>query len=334
MRGLDAWYRSYATAQFHVDHETGGSFPSEFPRATPNLGREVAVTEESVCEKALHTRRSVPHSGKDYTDRSEALYYDVVTTNGMLAKGLTLLEALAEHPQGTGVSQIAREVGLPVSTVHRLLGNLVERGFVSFAPDSRRYYLGLKIFELSNQVSLARGLSEIALPAMRRLAETTGESVFMAVRDGTELVYIERVEGQGRIQIRGAIGSRGPLYCTAQGKAMLASLPESSREEILDKIDLVPRAPNTITDPVELRKELQRTRERGWAMADEENQEGIRAVGVALINNREWPVAAMSVAAPVFQVSLTRLEEFAPLLIDAAREIELQLPSHSALLTT
>jgi DNA-binding IclR family transcriptional regulator len=255
-------------------------------------------------------------------------------TDGMLAKGLTLLEALAEHPQGTGVSQIAREVGLPVSTVHRLLGNLVERGFVNFAPDSRRYYLGLKIFELSNQVSLARGLSEIALPAMRRLAETTGESVFMAVRDGTELVYIERVEGESRIQIRGAIGSRGPLYCTAQGKAILASLPESSLEEILSKIDLEPKAPNTITDPVELRKELQRTRERGWAIADEENQEGIRAVGVSLINNREWPVAAMSVAAPVFQVSLKRLEEFAPLLVDAAREIELQLPSRSALLTT
>jgi len=257
-----------------------------------------------------------------------------MVSNGMLAKGLTLLEALAEHPQGTGVSQMAREVGLPISTVHRLLGNLVERGFVSFDPSSRRYYLGLKIFELSNHVSLARGLSEVALPGMRKLAEITEESVFMAVRDGTELVYIERVEGTSRIQIRGAIGSRGPLYSTAQGKAILASLPGPDLEEVLGKINLEPRAPNTITDPVEFRKELQRTRERGWARSDEENQEGIRAVGVALMNNWERPIAAMSIAAPVFNVSLTRLEEFAPLLLDTAREIELQLPSRGALLAT
>jgi IclR family transcriptional regulator, acetate operon repressor len=257
----------------------------------------------------------------------------MAASNGMLDKGLTLLEALAEHPQGTGVSQVAREVGLPASTVHRLLANLVERGFVSFDSDSRRYYLGLKIFELSNQVSLARALSEVALPVMRRLAKTTGESIFLAVRDGTALVYIERVGGESSIQITGAIGSRGPLYCTAQGKVMLAFLPESEQAEILNQLHLKPRAPNTITDPRELRKELQWTRERGWAIADEENQEGIRAIGVALMNFREEPLAAMSVAAPTFRLSLARLEEFAPLLIDAAREIQLQLSPHNTLLT-
>jgi IclR family acetate operon transcriptional repressor len=275
----------------------------------------------------IHDRDGPLQNAWSPTNSPNTFYtYRMVASNGMLDKGLTLLEALAEHPQGTGVSQVAREVGLPASTAHRLLANLVERGFVSFDSDSRRYYLGLKIFELSNQVALARALSEVALPAMRRLAKATGESVFLAVRDGTDLVYIERVGGESRIQITGAIGSRGPLYCTAQGKAILAFLPESEQAKILTQIRLEPRAPNTITDPRELRKELQRTRERGWAVADEENQEGIRAVGVALINYREQPLAAMSVAAPTFRVSLARLEEFAPLLIDAARKIQLQAP--------
>lgn len=251
-----------------------------------------------------------------------------------MEKGLSILETLGGYPNGVGVSQVARELGLPVSTVHRLLATLVKRGFVSFDPESRRYYLGLRVFELSSRVSLVKGFSEVALPTMRKLARITGESVFMAVREGTELVYIERVEGQSRIQIRGTMGARGPLYCTAQGKAILAFMPEGEREEIIGHIRLERRGPNTITDPEELRKELVQTRERGWAVADEENEQGIRAVGVPLMDGRGRPVAAMSVAAPVFSVSLQDLEKFAPLLSEAAREIELQLPPSSALVTT
>jgi DNA-binding IclR family transcriptional regulator len=255
-----------------------------------------------------------------------------VAPTGMLQKGLILLEALGAHPEGAGVSQLAREVGFPVSTVHRLLGTLVECAFVSFDPGDRRYYLGLKIFELSNQVSLAKGLSEVALPAMRRLAEVTHESVFLAVRDGTELVYIERVEGTSSIQIRGAIGSRGPLYSTAQGKALLAFLPQPDRDEVLSRIHLERRARNTITDLARLREDLERTRARGHSLSDEENQEGVSAVGVPLMSNGGRPVAAMSVAAPAFNTPLERLGEFAPLLLEAAREIELQLPSRGPLL--
>lgn len=257
-----------------------------------------------------------------------------MATEGMLEKGLSLLEALGGHPEGAGVSQIAREVGLPVSTVHRLLATLVKRRFASFDSQSRRYYLGLKVFELSSRVSLARGLSEVALSTMKKLARITGESVFLAVRESTELVYIERVEGQNRIQISGTIGARGPLYCTSQGKAILAFLPEVEREEILSSIHLKRRAPNTITDPEQLRKELSRIRERGWAVADEENEEGIRAVGVPLMNVRGQPIAAMSIAAPIFRVSLQDLEKFAPMLSEAAREIGLQLPPSNAFLTT
>lgn len=250
-------------------------------------------------------------------------YLGSMATEGMLEKGLSILETLGGHPNGVGVSQVAREVGLPVSTVHRLLATLVKRGFVSFDSESRRYYLGLRVFELSSRVSLVKGLSEVALPTMRKLARMTGESVFLAVREGTELVYIERVEGQSRIQISGTIGARGPLYCTSQGKSILAFMPETEREEILDRIHLERRAPNTITDSEKLRKELVRTRKRGWAVADEENEEEIRAVGVPLMNGRGRPIAAMSVATPVFRVSLQDLEKWAPLLSEAAREIEI-----------
>jgi DNA-binding IclR family transcriptional regulator len=258
-----------------------------------------------------------------------------MATDGMLAKGLNILEALGGYPDGVGVSEVARKVGLPVSTVHRLLATLVDRGFVTFDPVRRQYFLGLKVFELSTRVTLAKGLSEVALPAMRRLAHTIGEAVSLAVREGTELVYIEMVQGErSRIQISGSIGARGPLYATSQGKAILAFLPNEEREEIINKISLEPRAPNTITDPAKLRKELEGTQKRGWAVADEENEEGIRAVGVPLMSARGYPIAAMSVATPVFRVSQEDLERFAPLLQDAAREIELRLPQSAASLAS
>jgi len=148
----------------------------------------------------------------------------------------------------------------------------------------------------------------------------------MAVREGKELVYVEWAEGRNRIQISGYVGTRGSLHCTSQGKVLLAFMPEDERENLIRQIRLEPRAPNTITDPAELRGDLKLARERGFALADEENEEGICAIGVPVIGVQGRPVAAISVVAPVFRVSRERLEQFAPMLRDAAREIELQLP--------
>ena len=249
-----------------------------------------------------------------------------MTTGGMLAKGLSLLVALGKHPDGAGVSELSREVGLPVSTVYRLLAIMTASGFVHFDAKRRRYYMGLKVFELSRQVSLVKGLSDVALPVMHRISDITRESVSMAVREGKVLVYVEWAEGRNRIQISGYVGTRGSLYCTSQGKVLLAFMPEDEREELIRQIRLELRAPNTITDPAELRGDLELTRERGYALANEENEEGICAIGLPVMGTQGRPVAAISVVAPVFRVSQERLEEFAPLLRDAAREIELQLP--------
>lgn len=247
-------------------------------------------------------------------------------SKGRLERGLTLLSALGGYPEGVGISELAREVGLPVSTVHRLMGVLVAEGYASFDPDRHRYFLSLKVFELSHRVSLVHGLSELSLPVMRRIVGTTGEPSLMSVLSKDEMVYLERIESWRRIQIRGSVGERGPLYCTSLGKSLLAFLPEENREEILGRVSLEKLAPNTITNISDLRTELELTRERGYAIADEEHEEGIRAVGVPIMNSRPWPVAALCVATPAFRLSQEQLEEFVPLLREGAREIGLQLP--------
>jgi DNA-binding IclR family transcriptional regulator len=243
----------------------------------------------------------------------------------MLAKGLSLLMALGTYPDGVGVSELARKVGLPVSTTHRLLWTMIPLNFVNFDSKRRQYFLGLKAMELSHMAS--RRISEAALPVMRRISEATKEPTFMAVLDGAEMVHVEAIEGAYPIQVRRSVGERGPLYCTSLGKALLAFLPEEERETIIGQLTLKPYTPNTIIDPDELRKELYETRERGYAVSDEEHEEGVHAVGVPVISGQGWPVAAISTPAPASRVSREDLEHFVPWLKDAAREIGLRLPA-------
>jgi DNA-binding IclR family transcriptional regulator len=248
-------------------------------------------------------------------------------TDGMLAKGLRILIALADHPDGEGVSQLAREVGVPVSTAHRLLGGMMPLGFVSFEPERRRYHLGLRMFELSQRVASLRRLSDVARPTMQRAMEASGETTLLAVRAGEELVYVERVEGQHRAQIIGYPGERhGWLHCTSLGKSLLAFLPAEEQEQLIDRLRLERLTPRTITDPNRLREELALSRERGYAVNDEELEEGICAVGVPIMDSRGRPVASMSIATLTFRYSVKELEQFVPLLLKDTREISMQLP--------
>jgi DNA-binding IclR family transcriptional regulator len=251
----------------------------------------------------------------------------------MLKKGLRLLEALGGYPDGVGVSRVATDAALPVSTTHRLLNDLVASGFASFDPETRRYYLGLKVFELSTRVSLTKGLSEVALPVMRRLSEEIGESVFMGVREGTDILLVEKVLGPGRIQINDSVGSRIPLHHLAQGKSILAFLPEDEREDLIKVMTLEPETPRTITDPGELRDELEITRELGWASVDGEHEEGVRAIAAPILDAHDRPVAAVAIAVPAFRVPMRELKKRAPKLLDAVREIAVRLRSSSTLLS-
>ena len=253
-------------------------------------------------------QESISHGGKQLNTRDAG-------------EGMILLVALGKYPDGVGVSGLARDVGLPVSTVHRLLATMVSLGFVKFDAKLRQYSLGLKIFELSQQVSATRRLLEVAVPKMREIVETTGEPCLLAVLDDDEMVYLERIEGRRRIQIWGPVGERGPLHCTSMGKALLAYLPESEREAILSRLTLKPLGPNTITDLEELCTDLSLTLDRGYAVANEEHEEGIRALGVPIINSRKELVAALSIASPAFRSSQEELVKNAPVLRDAAQEI-------------
>jgi DNA-binding IclR family transcriptional regulator len=154
----------------------------------------------------------------------------------------------------------------------------------------------------------------------------------MAVRDGLDLVYVEREVGPSRVYIRRFVGGRGPLHCTALGKSLLAFLPDDEREAVVGELELQPFTPSTITDTDALRAELDRTRERGYAVADEEYEPGVREVGAPILGARNQPEAAISLVAASLRVSWENLERYVPSLRHAAQEItarirDVRLPS-------
>ncbi len=244
---------------------------------------------------------------------------------GVLSKGLSVLSSLGLHPDGVGVSELAEESGLPVSTTHRLLATLVEHGYASVDAE-RRYRLGLQVFELSQRLMASWGNDRV-YDVLLRLVDRTGESALVGIRDGSEMVYVQHVEGTNNPRVRGSVGGRGALYATAMGKALLASLPARDLTAVLDGISLDRWAPKTITSRDHLEREIALTRSRGFALADEENERDIRSIAVLITRPASGRgTAAVSIGAPVYRVSSDQLLEWLPLLQEAAREIGLIMP--------
>ncbi|HEV7908271.1 MAG TPA: IclR family transcriptional regulator [Pseudonocardiaceae bacterium] len=244
-----------------------------------------------------------------------------------VGKALRLLVLLGEHPDGVGVSRLARDAGYPVSTTHRLLTSLQRDGFVRSDRESRRYGLGLRLFELGQRVSQARGFAGVALPVMQRVTAQTGEPTLMSVLDGPHQLYVHHVQGPHQIRVIGEPGKHGPLHCTAMGKCLIAFAPAEVREQLLESLALEPLGPNTITDRARFREEVARVRDQGYAVSDEEHESGIRAVGVPVVGPQGIVLASLSTPAPAYRMPMDELTAFLPCLVDAARELAVLLPT-------
>jgi len=247
------------------------------------------------------------------------------TQGGMLGRGLKLLTILGRHPEGVGLTELARESAIPLSTTHRLLSAMVPMGFVRSDGETRQYSLGLAVFELSQHVAQARSISEVARPAMRQLSAECGETTLLSILAGREIFYVERVEGPRRVSVRGAVGERAPVHCTAMGKSLVAFLPDDERDTVLDQLTFDAYTERTLTTRDELLADLEATRDRGFAIVDREYEPDIRAIAMPIVDGRGLPRASLCIAAPSSRVSQAQLRAFAKPLRLAVAELGLQL---------
>jgi IclR family pca regulon transcriptional regulator len=250
----------------------------------------------------------------------------VTSTSRSLERGLAILSSFNSDRPLIGVSELSRDLALSRSTAHRYFMTLAQLGYLQQDRDSKRYRLGPRVLDLGFSAINSMDVREIAAPHLRELSDETGYTVNLAILEGTDVVYIERCRsarpGQREIDLDLHVGARLPAYCTAMGKAMLAFLPEEQCDEIIARIDFVPRGPNTLTDPAAFREELARIRASGVALNDEELAYGLRSIASPIRSQSGEVVAALNLAVQRTMLSAEELmARFGPIVTRTALAI-------------
>jgi IclR family transcriptional regulator, KDG regulon repressor len=242
-----------------------------------------------------------------------------------VVRALRLIDALGESRGEVGIADLSKRVGLHVSTAHRLLTTLVRQGYCRQSPETGRYALGSKLFHLGEVCLGQLDLRTLARPFLERLSRETGETANLVVLDDREALYLDKVESPQNLRIFSRIGHRAPLYCTAVGKVLLAFRTPKEHVTLLGKGPLKPLTRHTITSSVRLRRELAQVRERGFALDNEECEEGAYCLAVPVRNAQGRIEAALSVSGPTVRLGRHRLPHLIPLMCRAGDELSAQL---------
>lgn len=238
-----------------------------------------------------------------------------------LERGLAVIRAFdAEHSQLT-LSEVARITGLTRAAARRFLITLVELGYVR--TDGRLFALRPRILELGYAYLSSLTLPEVALPHMEALVAQVNESCSVSVLDGDEVVYVARVSTHRIMTVAISVGTRLPAYATSMGRVLLAAQPKEWLDDYLARAELKPITPRTIVDPEKLWAALKRIHSRGFALVDQELEEGLRSLAVPVHDTDGAVVAAMNVSARASRGSSEAIrKELLPPLREAARHIE------------
>lgn len=224
---------------------------------------------------------------------------------------LSILELLSNYNDGLGITEISSMIDLHKSTVHRLLGTLIYKGFVIQDASTNKYKLTLKLYELGSKKVASMDILKISKPYTEKLMKTVNEVVHLVIRDENDIVYIDKVEADNTIRMASTIGRRSPLYRTSVGKAMLAYLSDEEVEEIWSNSKIEKLTEHTITELEALKKELKEIKEKGYAVDNEENELGVRCIGAPVFNHNGCVEGAISISGPTIRVTKDKIEEFA-----------------------
>ncbi len=241
-------------------------------------------------------------------------------------RAFAILQTIATHPEGVGVTAIAKQVGLPKSTVFRILATLETLKAVERVSESNQegYRVGPKLIDLVSQTPYAQHLGTIARPYLLELAETAGEAVGLAIPDGDQVYFVDQVPSQHYVQIRDWTDSRVPLHTSASGKVFLAYWSDEALGRYLMR-PLPKFTQHTITDPQELRQELTQINEQGYAWSRDEFEEGLVAFAVPIEGTNEQVIGAVGIYGPSFRFPVEGQEHH---LIELAQHTSQKISSH------
>ena len=210
----------------------------------------------------------------------------------------TLLDAIASYDDAVSLKILSADTGLHPSTAYRILSSLTDQDFVA-RNETGDYQLGQKLRELGSRVNIGLDLRQEALPIMRMLNSEIDETVNLTIREGNQIVYIERVTPNRMMRVEQVIGSRAPLHVTAVGKLMLAQSGDQAINDYAKQSDLAQYTKNTFTELKTLKLELRKVLQQNYALDNEEAELGVGCIGALIYNAAGKVVAGLSVSAPI-----------------------------------
>ncbi len=235
--------------------------------------------------------------------------------NESTARAFSIIEYLAQQDDWVRLRALARDLDLHPATAHRFLSSLKDLGYVKQDPEGASYQLTLKFAWISSRVLERTQLRGVARPWMTQLTAETNETTHLGVLDGGEVAYIDKVDNSQAVEMRSRIGGRVHIHASALGKAIVAFLPERSRDLIVAHWQPIALTKNTISDLAAFQRELDVVRERGYALDDEENEIGIRCIGAPVFDHSGSVVGALSVSG----WTITMTHERIPHLVERLR---------------
>ncbi|MDL2249706.1 IclR family transcriptional regulator [Lachnospiraceae bacterium OttesenSCG-928-J05] len=225
-----------------------------------------------------------------------------------------------------GLMDLSNKLELNKTTAHRLLNSLVYMGYVFQEPSTHKYRLSFKICGLSNQILNNIDIARVVRPYLRELVNLTGETVHLVQLDGMNAVYIDKIESTNNsIRLVSQLGKQLPLYCSGVGKALLAEMPSEKVARIWNESEIVSLTPHTIVDFSELESELKKISKSGYAIDNEENEEGIRCVAASLGTKGSESDYAFSLSAPVYRMDDKRMAEIAKHILETKEKIMINI---------
>jgi DNA-binding IclR family transcriptional regulator len=248
------------------------------------------------------------------------------TSIQVIERMMMLLDVLADHPDPVSLKDLSSATGLHPSTAHRILNDMVAKRFVD-RTEPGSYRLGMRLLELGNIVKSRLNVREAALPWMQALHRKTQQTVNLSVRQGDEIVYIDRAFSErSGMQVVRAIGGRAPLHLTSTGKLFLSVDDAKAVRAYATRTGLAGHNKNSITDLAKLERELSLVRARGYARDNEELELGVRCMAAGIRDDAGRLVAGLSISAPVDRLRDEWLDD----LIATANSISEVLGYHTA----
>ena len=235
-------------------------------------------------------------------------------------RSLGVLLCFSQEDPVLSLTQIAERVGIPKSTGHRLLATLESKRFVSRDHATGNYRLGFRLIELAALVFRHAELERCVQPHLHRLSAECGETVDLAILDGTHVVYLQVVESAQRVRIAAEVGHRLPVFCTATGRAFMAYLPDEQVRAILNEGLTRYTAYTRLTLP-DLWAAVQDARAQGFAISEQEFEQDINAVAAPLLDATRYPVAVIAVVGPSYRLSCERMLLLGPVVRATAEAI-------------